>query len=219
MRIELYNAFKAEASKGEMDLDIDAYRGAGRDPTDPVITGSGSLEAELGFFGRDPGRREVELGEPFIGAGGQLVRGVLFRALGGSGEPSLEESIEAGRRVFWANTCPYKPKGNKAWSVRVKRRFAPLVTELIVGDWVGNTLITLGNEAFFWFALAEPALRGSLEEYWSRDDRYEAELSVELGGKSIRLCPLPHPSPLNAKWHRRFPDLLARRLSALGWPA
>ena len=45
--------------------------------------------------------------------------------------PDLDTSIEVGRRVFWANTVPYKPIGNKAWSVRVKRRFVPYIRELL----------------------------------------------------------------------------------------
>ncbi len=28
--------------------------------------------------------------------------------------------------------------------------------------------------------------------------------------------PLPHPSPLNQRWYKQFPDLLARRLESAG---
>ena len=88
----------------------------------------------MGIFGRDPGRTEIELNEPFIGKGGQLVRAGLYRAAEVGGElPDLDTSIEVGRRVFWANTVPYKPIGNKAWSVRVKRRFVPYIRDLLVG--------------------------------------------------------------------------------------
>lgn len=201
-----------------MPVDLAAYRAAGRASTEPVLLGSGSLEASLGFFGRDPGRLEVELGEPFVGKGGQLVRTALYRAAGNSGTPTLEESIEIGKRVFWGNTVPFKPLGNKAWSVKIKRRFVPLIRELLTEQWLGRELITLGNQAFDWFGLAEPENKPALQEFWKREERYESSLEVTLSGKRIRLHPLPHPSPLNAAWHARFPAMLQRRLKEIGWP-
>ena len=215
---ELLERIAAEARRGGMAIDQEAYAAAGRDHTWPVLLGSGSLDADLGFFGRDPGRTEAETGEPFVGAGGQLVRGALWRASEHTGTPTFEESVAVGRLVFWGNTVPFKPVGNKAWPMRVKRRFAPLIRELLVDHWRGHTLITLGNEAFHWFGLAEPSLRPQLDAFWRRDDRYRTSLTVTLAGREISLHPLPHPSPLNARWHRLFPELLDDRLRALGWP-
>ena len=214
---QLLDRIAQEARKGDMTIDIDAYRTAGRDPSSPVLLGSGSTASRIGIFGRDPGRTEIETGEPFVGKGGQLVRAALHRATGGVGIPTLEQSIEAGRSVFWGNTVPYKPLGNKAWSTTVKRRFVPFITELLVERWTGGDLITLGNQAFEWFALAEGSLKGPLTEYWRREDRYESSVEVELRGKAIRLYPLPHPSPLNAAWHARFPEMMDRRLRELEW--
>ncbi|MEX2442183.1 MAG: uracil-DNA glycosylase family protein [Alkalispirochaeta sp.] len=215
---ELLQRIAAEARNGTLSVDTEAYTEARRDPTEPVLLGSGDLTASVGFFGRDPGRREVETGEPFVGKGGQLVRGALYRAAGGTGQPTLEESIAAGQRVFWGNTVPFKPVGNKAWPVAVKRRFLPFIRELLVEQWQGHDLITLGNQAFEWFGLAEPSLRPILREFWGREDRYEGSLEISLAGKRIRLHPLPHPSPLNATWHRQFPRLLDARLHELSWP-
>ena len=57
--------------------------------------------------------------------------------------------------------------------------------------------------------------------FWNREDRYEAELECVLTvtqpgvaprQKKIRVCPLPHPSPLNARWYKQFPALLRKRL-------
>ncbi len=231
---DLLERIATEARKGDMDIDFAVYTESCCDPSVPVLLGSGSLAARVGFFGRDPGRREVELGEPFIGKGGQLVREALFRARSGnggagtggihpeettpSGQLSLEKSIEAGRHVFWGNTVPYKPTGNKAWSTAVKRRFVPYIRELLVEHWQGSELITLGNQAFDWFGLADPTLRPTLKAFWQRKDRYEATLEIRLDGKPLRLYPLPHPSPLNATWHARFPELLDARLQELKWP-
>ena len=82
-------------------------------------------------------------------------------------------------------------------------------------------MLSLGNEAFQWFArYADPAEVAAL---WERDDRYEGEITCRLeavvGGetreKSIILGPLPHPSPLNARWYGRFPQLIAKRLAKM----
>lgn len=218
LREQLLASISREAAKGEMAIDSAAYAAARRDPTEPVLFGSGSLSARLGFFGRDPGKVEVERGEPFVGKGGQLVRSALYRAVyGDAGNMSFEDSLAVGRRVFWANTVPFKPLGNKAWSTAVKRRFLPDILRSLTELWEGEELITLGNQAFFWFALAQPSLKPELDRYWARQDRYEASLTVELSGRRLTLYPLPHPSPLNATWHAHFPAMLDRRLEELRW--
>ncbi|MEM8883944.1 MAG: uracil-DNA glycosylase family protein [Planctomycetota bacterium] len=194
----LLEDIRAEARKGDMDVDVAVYEEAGLDPSEPVLLGSGSLASRIGIFGRDPGRTEVFEREPFIGKGGQLIR----EALG-------------DRVVFWANTVPYKPVGNKAWSVKVKRRFLPMIRTFLVEHWQGDQLLTCGNVAFEWFGLADPSLKPRLKEYWTRPDRYEATLDVELDGKRITLHPLPHPSPLNATWYPKFPALIRARLQSL----
>lgn len=214
---DLLERMAAEAAKGEMGIDLPVYDEAGLPPTTPVLLGSGTLDSPVGFFGRDPGRQEVLEREPFIGKGGQLIRDGLHRAARGGGCPDLAASIDVGRGVFWGNTVPFKPTGNKAWSVKVKRRFVPMVTELLVERWTGHDLITLGNVAVDWFRLADKSLGPAIKAFWARDDRYSAVLPLELAGKTIRLHPLPHPSPLNATWYPRFPALLDARLAALGW--
>jgi uracil-DNA glycosylase len=213
----LLDRLRAEAALGDMPIDTPVYEQADRDPTLPILLGSGDLAAPIGVFGRDPGRHEVLLGEPFIGKGGQLVRDGLHRAARGGDCPDLAASIEVGRAVFWGNTVPYKPIGNKAWSTKIKRRFLPLVRELLVQQWAGADLLTLGNVAFDWFRLADPSLKPRMAEFWKREDRYETSFELELDGKQFRLHPLPHPSPLNARWYKLFPALLDARLAALSW--
>ncbi|MEH3085942.1 MAG: uracil-DNA glycosylase family protein [Xylophilus ampelinus] len=213
----------AEATEG---IDAAVYAQCGRDWRDPIV-GLGAPDARIGFFGRDPGRTEVRHAEPFVGAGGQLLRRALWRRLRGpdAGTPSLEESIAVGRDFFWINTVPYKPVGNKAWPMAVKRRFHPLVRGLLAEAWHGRTLLTLGREAFLWFGIGQPAeLRQRLEDFWAGEDRFARTIEVPLpqgdgdgdsGAPVFTLCPLPHPSPLNQTWYRRFPALLDARLEAL----
>jgi uracil-DNA glycosylase len=200
-------------------IDRPVYAEYGRDPLEPIL-GLGETGARIAFFGRDPGRDEVQHGMPFIGAGGQKVRAALYQHRYGAPLPGFAASVEVGRPFFWINTVPYKPLGNKAWSIRVKKAFQPLVAELLCA-WPGSDVVTLGREAFLWFAIGQPPeTKARLEAFWGSPERFEACCETTLAlpggdGRVFRLHPLPHPSPLNATWYRRFPDLLRERLRQL----
>jgi len=214
---ELLEAIHKEALRAEFPIDRPVYEKAGKDPLVPILY-AGSLEAPVCVLGRDLGKDEVAAGQPLIGAGGRLVRSGFFQAEHGVAPPVKDKSLESVLpRVLLTNTVPYKPPGNKAYATSVKERFRPLLAEFLVAHWTGgNTVITLGNEAFQWFT---PSLE-SPEVFWSRDDRYEATISCVLTAntgdgvvrKALTLMPLPHPSPLNARWYPLFPGLLAKRL-------
>lgn len=218
---QLIDDVHREAKRAEFPVDTPVYEKAGKDPSVPVLF-AGSLDARVCVFGRDLGKDEVAEGQPLIGAGGRLVRVGVYEAWKGETPPKSDRRLESVLdHVLLTNTVPYKPPGNKAYSAAVKERFRPFVLELLGIHWKGDRLVTLGTEAFKWFEpYAEPAL---FEAFWEREDRYEAEFPVVLSGtvhgldihKPLTLMPLPHPSPLNARWYRAFPDLLARRLAAV----
>lgn len=109
----------ARATEG---IDVELYRRFGKDPLEPII-GLGERDARIGFCGRDPGRAEVEYGEPLIGRGGQILRRLLYEHLQGQPPADFEAARALGRHFFWINTVPYKPLGNQAWSLEVRRRF------------------------------------------------------------------------------------------------
>jgi len=208
---------EAEARRAEFPVDAPVYEAAGRDPMVPIAFAGNPL-ARVCSFGRDLGRDEVRHGQPQVGAAGKLVRRGVLAALGESPlatDPRLESALE---HVFLSNTVPYKPPGNKAYPNAVKARFRPLMARILLGYWQGDTIITLGTEAFDWFVpYIEP---GVAADFWKREDRYEAELACTLTGvlgnevisRQIALFPLPHPSPLNQRWLPLFPGLLANRL-------
>jgi uracil-DNA glycosylase len=209
-----------QAAQGLEGVDLAVYEAYGQDPLEPVI-GEGDPEVPVAFFGRDPGRDEVQHQMPFIGAGGQKVRATIYRYLYNKEMPDFAASVEVGKRFFWANTVPYKPLGNKAWSMKVKQRFQPLIADLLVKEWRGGDVITLGREAFLWFAINQPReVKQQLEVFWAREDRFDNSITVMVSaldgtGRELRLHPLPHPSPLNATWYKRFPELLAAKLKKL----
>ncbi|MCM2972128.1 uracil-DNA glycosylase family protein [Larsenimonas suaedae] len=217
---ELIRRFRQAAAETD-GIDEAVYDRYDKDPLTPII-GLGQQNLRVGVFGRDPGRDEVKYGEPFIGAGGQLVRRALYEHLHQAAMPDFEASKSVGEHVFWANTVPYKPVGNKAWSMAVKRRFHPLVRTLLIDHWDGSALITLGREAFFWFGIDQSKeVRAKLEAFWRQDDRFERQCEITLSNeegasRTLTLYPLPHPSPLNQTWYKRFPGLLKQRLEQVG---
>lgn len=216
---ELLEAIHREAMRADFPIDAPVYERVGKDPRRPILF-AGSLEAPVCLFGRDLGKDEVVHGEPLIGAAGRAVRAGIYQAWTGQAPPKTDWRLGAALEyALLTNTVPFKPPGNKAYSEAVKERFRPFVAELLAAHWRGARVITLGTEAFQWFArYAEGAAA-----FWTREDRYEADLPCVLTCvadgepicKPITVCPLPHPSPLNQRWFKQFPDLLARRLEAV----
>jgi uracil-DNA glycosylase len=220
---ELIAAVRRESDESEFPIDEPVYRRAGRDPKEPILF-AGDLKAPLCIVGRDLGKDEVAAGEPLIGAAGRLVRrGVLSawgEAKGPVDTPADDPQLRAAlHHVLLTNTVPYKPPGNKAYAESVRRRFRPFLERMLLEYWQGRHLITLGTEAFQWFAPyadeAEFAARGN------SDNRFESAFTCRLpdGGspsgpaKEITVYPLPHPSPLNRRWYDKFPAMLADRLA------
>lgn len=218
---ELINDLEKEAEREEFPVDKEVYERAKRDPAVPILF-AGTLTAPFCVFARDLGKDEVAAGEPLIGAGGRLVRAGIYEAWHGEPPPKTDRRVEfALQHSLLTNTVPYKPPGNKAYSAAVKERFRSYIAELLATHWTGHRVLTLGTEAFQWFApYADPE---AVESLWGREDRYESELACVLKAgsgdsivtKKLTICPLPHPSPLNARWYKRFPELLAKRLESL----
>ncbi len=214
---------QAEAIREVFPVDKPVYEAARLEPTQPVLY-AGNLKSSLCFFGRDLGRDEVHARQPLYGAAGTLVRQGFYYAIHQRRIQDKQELATVCQRVLLTNTVPYKPPGNKAYSVPVKERFRPFIAKLLVFHWQGDQVITLGTEAFKWF---EPYGRaGEVNGFFRRDDRVETSLKVTLHAtddqglvhqKVISLSPLPHPSPLNQKYYARFPQMLQNRLGAIAF--
>jgi len=219
---DLIEAVHREALRADFPVDEPVYRRVDKDPRRPILF-AGSLDAPVCVFGRDLGKDEVAEGEPLVGAAGRLVRAGLVESGTGVAPSKSDRRLEAAlSHALLTNTVPFKPPGNKAYAESVKARFRPFLAELLVVHWRGARILSLGTEAFQWFApYAEPK---AADAFWKREDRYEADLplvlTAEVGGETVRkpavLGPLPHPSPLNQRWYARFPELLAARLRADG---
>ncbi|GAB2890768.1 uracil-DNA glycosylase family protein [Paralcaligenes sp. KSB-10] len=193
-------------------LDRPAYAAAGKDSSVPMM-GLGPASATLCIMGRDPGRAEIAAGAPFMGASGRMLRRMLTAHTNrGAGTPPAS--------LFWLNTVPYKPIANRAWPLAVQRLFQPLIRDILLLQWRGDCVITLGNQAFHWFGIGQPpAEQARMAAYWSGGRRYIDPLRILVANAErqrwLTLYPLPHPSPANAVWRERFPALLQRHLDAL----
>src|SRR5438874_9504438 len=219
----LLAAVRQEAGRAEFPIDEPVYRRSGRDPKEPILF-AGSLAAPLCVVGRDLGKDEVAAGQPLIGAAGRLVRLGIIAAWNdpgpAAGAPPENLPLQAALQyAVLTNTVPYKPPGNKAYPEGVRRRFRPFVENLLVQYWKGVQVITLGTEAFQWFAPYGDAAQ--FESLGRTDARFESAFPCRLPGiegtkvpaKSLVVYPLPHPSPLNQRWYSRFPAMLADRLA------
>jgi uracil-DNA glycosylase len=209
---------RACAERSPFPIDTEIYQSAGKEPTQPILY-AGNLKSNLCFFGRDLGRDEVYNGQPLIGAAGKLVRQGFYRAMHHQPAKTPQELQSVCDRLLLTNTVPYKPPGNKAYETEVKERFRPFIERLLVIHWQGNQILTLGTEAFKWFA--PYAAKGEVNKFFLKPDRYKAKLPIMLRAteqgmeyqRLVTLMPLPHPSPLNQQYYAQFPQMLQQRLA------
>ena len=215
---KLISEIQAEAEREDFPIDIPVYQAAGLKPTQPILY-AGNLRSQLCFFGRDLGRDEVHARQPLYGAAGTLVRQGFYWAIHRKQVTDKQKLETVCERILLTNTVPYKPPGNKAYSIAVKQRFRPFVERLLVLHWQGNKIITLGNEALQWFIPYGD--KKEVTEFTKSSDRYKNKINVTLEAldhrgkieeKIVTLLPLPHPSPLNQKYYAQFPQMLQQRL-------
>lgn len=220
-----FRALAATLPALQAGLDREAYAAAQLDPLEPVI-GLGPADAPVCFFGRDPGRNELALRQPFVGDAGKLLRRGLLppeqRA-----QASDADLLQAGERFFWLNIVPYKPRGNAVWPASVRNAFRPLVLQCLLERWHGDAVVTLGQHAFEWFAVGQSTeVRAQFRQRWARVlEGSVGPVSVQLASgaheRVLRVYPLPHPSPANVIGRRAFPGLLEgclRELRCQGSP-
>lgn len=223
---EIYNKVEKEACKGEIPIDEEIYNLCNKNPHIPIIY-TGNLNAKIGFLARDLGKEEVLKGQPLIGSAGKIVRKTLYEYFSNENLINIDNIINSEiilNKVLFTNTVPYKPIGNKAFGKKIKDRFRPYIAEFLINLWKGSYLITLGNDAFEWFGYF--CDKKKLTKFWKDEEkRYKEEINCDIKleipskniiyKKNITIAPLPHPSPLNARWYKKFPDLLKFRLEKI----
>jgi hypothetical protein len=66
--------------------------------------------------------------------------------------------------VFWMNTVPYKPTGNKPWSLAVRRRCQRPLLELLL-RWQDGRGIAFGEAAFRWFGMTGNTAHAEINQF------------------------------------------------------
>ena len=104
----------------------------------PLVLGSGNPQAKIIFIGEAPGKKEVEVGKPFMGASGKLLQLLL-------------DSIDLQRDdVFITNTVKFRPEDNRDPTTEEKTAYLPwLQKEIEIIQ--PHVLVTLGRHALWQF--------------------------------------------------------------------
>ncbi|MCB9839967.1 uracil-DNA glycosylase [Candidatus Nomurabacteria bacterium] len=99
-----------------------------------LVFGSGNPDAEIVFIGEAPGKKEDELGQPFVGASGQFLSDML-------------QSIHLNRnQVYITNIVKYRPPKNRDPLPSEKEEFLPyLERQLYVIK--PKLIVTLGRHS------------------------------------------------------------------------
>lgn len=99
-----------------------------------LVMGAGSLEAKILFVGEAPGKKEDEMGLPFVGASGKLLNELLA-------------SIALVRAdVYITNIVKYRPPDNRDPSPSEKAEFRPfLIRQIEIIKPI--VVVTLGRHA------------------------------------------------------------------------
>lgn len=135
-----------------------------------LVMGDGNLNAEIVFIGEAPGKKEDELGLPFMGAAGKFLNTML------------EQAGMTRSDVYITNIVKYRPPKNRDPSAKEKAAFLPyLIKQLeIIGP---KVVITLGRHSMEYFL---PAVK--IGEIHGQPQQ------VKLGKKKVTVIPLYHPA-------------------------
>lgn len=80
-----------------------------------LVMGAGNPDADVVLIGEAPGKKEDELGEPFVGASGKFLNEML-------------ESIHLNRsQIYITNIVKYRPPNNRDPKPEEKRAFTPIL--------------------------------------------------------------------------------------------
>lgn len=135
-----------------------------------LVMGSGSPDADIVLIGEAPGKKEDELGLPFVGASGRFL------------DEMLESAGLAREDVYITNIVKYRPPDNRDPSKAEKAEFWPyLLRQLEIID--PKVILTLGRHSGQAF----------LPDLVISEDHGRPR-KVRLSKKEVTIIPLYHPA-------------------------
>lgn len=140
-----------------------------------MVFGSGSPTADIVFIGEAPGKKEDEIGEPFVGSAGKFLDEML-------------NSIGLKRSdIYITNIVKYRPPNNRDPLPEEKKEFLPyLLRQLAIIK--PKLVVTLGRHSMNCFL---PGL------YISEIHGQPKRITLDMGNKKtlkIVIMPLFHPA-------------------------
>lgn len=135
-----------------------------------LVMGSGNPNAQIVFIGEAPGKKEDELGVPFMGAAGKFL------------DAMLQEAGMNRVDVYITNIVKYRPPNNRDPLPAEKAEFWPyLLRQLQIIN--PKAIITLGRHSGGYFI---PGLQIS--------QAHGTPQQIELGKHTYTVIPLYHPA-------------------------
>jgi len=140
------------------------------DQATQLVMGDGNVNADIMFVGEAPGKKEDELGLPFMGAAGKFLNEMLAAA-------NMERSD-----VYITNIVKYRPPKNRDPSQAEKKAFWPyLLKQIEIIQ--PKVVITLGRHSMGYFL---PNMK--IGEVHGQVQR------VKIGDDILVVIPLYHPA-------------------------
>ena len=135
-----------------------------------LVMGDGNIDAEIVIIGEAPGKKEDELGLPFMGAAGKFLNEML-------------DSAGMDRKdVFITNIVKYRPPNNRDPSKTEKEEFWPyLLRQLDIIQ--PKVVVTLGRHSMGYF-LPQASI----------GDVHGQPSEVEIDSLKLTVVPLYHPA-------------------------
>ena len=151
----------------DLQTALQSWKGCNLAKNSTPVLGEGSSNATLFFIGEAPGKKEDELGKPFVGAAGKLLNTLL-------------ESITVERSdVYISNTVKYRPPDNRDPTMKEKQQCMPwLQLELAIIQ--PKVIVPLG--------------RHSLGHFLQNITIGDAHGTPFLLNKNITVFPMYHPA-------------------------
>lgn len=135
-----------------------------------LVMGDGNLDADIVFIGEAPGKKEDELGIPFVGAAGKFL------------DVMLEAADMNRSNVYITNIVKYRPPNNRDPLPDEKKAFWPyLLRQLQVIR--PKVVITLGRHSMEYFlpGVKIGEVHGQLKH-------------IKIGDEKLAIIPLFHPA-------------------------
>jgi uracil-DNA glycosylase family 4 len=135
-----------------------------------LVMGDGNVDAEIVLIGEAPGKKEDELGLPFVGAAGNFLNEML----------TAVEMIRSD--IYITNIVKYRPPNNRDPEAEEKKAFWPyLVRQLNVIQ--PKIVVTLGRHSMEYFLPEQ-----KISQIHGQPKR------ITFGGRKLVIVPLYHPA-------------------------